>query len=168
MCLRSQRLCWHGVSVVNNYADTMSAWSPNTLTPCQHSQRHCVSAVKGQDNADTFGKLWRLLLLKGTIRQKRLLGCIYTSSSHNFKIWKSPYQTKKLRVRVVVDYEDTRISHFAIEYISKNDKVFETVFACSRSNLLSKNKWSKISWHCPFKRFIARYIDLYVLGWDDF
>ena len=138
MCLRSQRLCWHGVSVVNNYNDTMSAWSTNTLIPCQHSQwlrRHCVSVVNGQDYADTFGKLWRLLLLKGTIRQKRLLGCIYTSNSHNFKIWKSPYIKKKIRVRVVVDYGDTRISNFAIEYLCKNEKVCETVFACSRSNL---------------------------------
>ena len=47
---------WHGVGVVNNWL-----------------------LGHRQDFADTFGTFWRLLTdLKGTIRQKKFLGCIYT------------------------------------------------------------------------------------------
>ena len=54
VCPCSQRLSWYGVSVVNDYADTMSVWSTTTLTLFQHSQRlhgHRVSIVN--DYADT-------------------------------------------------------------------------------------------------------------------
>ena len=34
-----------------------------------------------------------------------------------------------MRVLVVVDYGDTRFSNIAIEYLNKNEKVRETVFA---------------------------------------
>ena len=39
VCPHSQHLRWYRVSVVNNYTDTMSAWSTTTLTPCHCSQR---------------------------------------------------------------------------------------------------------------------------------
>ena len=84
------------------------------------------------DCADTFWKLWRLLTdFKGTIRQKQVFGCVYTSNSNNLNIWKLPYLEKNSGVRVVVDYADTRFSNFAIEYFRENEKVRETVFACS-------------------------------------
>ena len=41
------------------------------------------------------------------------------------------YLKKKLGVRVVNDYADTRISNFVIEYLRKNERFCETVFACS-------------------------------------
>ena len=54
------------------------------------------------------------------------------SNSNNLKIWKSPYLKKKSGVHIVVDYaEDTRFSNFAIEYLCKNEKLHETVYACS-------------------------------------
>ena len=58
VCLLSRWLRWHGVRVVNYYADTMSAWSMTTLTSCQSCQRllysvhgHCVRVVN--EYADT-------------------------------------------------------------------------------------------------------------------
>ena len=38
-CPRSQWIRWHGVRLVNNYTDTVSAWSTTTLTTCPRSQR---------------------------------------------------------------------------------------------------------------------------------
>ena len=34
VCPHSPCLCWHGVSVVVDFADTMSAWSLTSWTPC--------------------------------------------------------------------------------------------------------------------------------------
>ena len=39
LCPLSHWPCWHRVHVVADYADTMSAWSTTTLTPCPRSQR---------------------------------------------------------------------------------------------------------------------------------
>ena len=56
---------------------------------------------------------------------------------------------KKLRVRVVNDYADTRFSNLVIEYLCENEKVRETVFVCSYGaqieSFKQKRKWSKIS-----------------------
>ena len=54
-----------------------------------------------------------------------------TSNSNDLKIWKPPYLKKNLGVRVVLDYADTGFSNFAIKYLRENEKVRETVFACS-------------------------------------
>ena len=92
-CQRGQWLRWHCVSDVSHYADTVSEYSTNTRTLCQRSQ---WLRGHGQDYVDTLGKLFRLLTdLKGTIRQKKLLGCIYATNSNKLKIWKSPYLKKK-------------------------------------------------------------------------
>ena len=51
------------------------------------------------------------------------------------------YLRKNLLAHVVVDYAYTRFTNFAIKYLRENEKVRETVFACSywaTSNLLSK------------------------------
>ena len=96
--------------------------------------------------------------------------CIYSPNSNNFKISKSQYLKNKLCVRVVKDYADTQFSNFAIEYLHENLKIRETVFVCSygpRSNILSK-KWSKISWHCPFKAQISKFIiAFYITAWTN-
>ena len=41
------------------------------------------------------------------------------------------YLRLKLRVSELVDYADMRISNFVIEYFRENEKVRETVLACS-------------------------------------
>ena len=71
------------------------------------------------------------------------------------KIWKSPYLKKKSGVYVIVDNADTWFSNFAK---TKNyAKSFLPFHMGPRSNLLSPKKWSKISWHCPFKVTIMFY-----------
>ena len=48
VCPQSQQLRWHRISIVNDYANTMSARSMTMLTLCQRSQRlrgHHVSEV---------------------------------------------------------------------------------------------------------------------------
>ena len=40
---------------------------------------------------------------------------------------------KNSRVRVVADYADTQFSNIVIKYLCENQKVCETVFACSYS-----------------------------------
>ena len=94
---------------------------------------------------------------KGTIRWKRkkVLGCVYKPNSNNLKIWKRSYLNKNLGVGVGVDFPEAQFSNFAIKYLSKNEKVRETVFACSYGAQIESFKqknWSKISWHCPFKQ----------------
>ena len=37
---------------------------------------------------------------------------------------------KNLRVRIVIDYADTRLSNFAIEYLHKHENVHEILFVC--------------------------------------
>ena len=98
-----------------------------------------------KDYADTFWKLWRLLTnFKGTITQKKVFGYVYTSNSNNLKIWKPPYLKKNLGVRVVLDYADTGFSNFAIEYLRENEKVRETVFACSYGAQVESFKQKKM------------------------
>ena len=38
---------------------------------------------------------------------------------------------KNVRVCVVIDYADTQLLNFAIKYLLENEKVCETIFACS-------------------------------------
>ena len=90
----------HGVSVVNDYADTFGKL------------------------------LSFLTNFKGTITRKKVFRCVYTSNSNNVKIGKIPYLKKKSGVHEVVDYTDTRFSSFLIEYLSENEKFLETFFAC--------------------------------------
>ena len=66
-------------------------------------------------------------------------------------------------VPVVVNYPDTvsaqllnTRTHVLHEYLCENEKVRETVFACSYGlwspgRIFKAKKWSKISVHCPFK-----------------
>ena len=76
---------------------------------------------------------------------KKVFGCVYTSNSNNIKIKKLPYRKKNSGVSIVVDYADTGFSNFAIEYLRENEKVRETVFACSygTQNLLSQTNCQK-------------------------
>ena len=67
---------------------------------------------------------------KGTIRQKKVLGCVSTSNSNRLKTWKPSYRKKKMCVRVVNEYADTRFSNFAIEYVRENEKVRDNVLVC--------------------------------------
>ena len=70
------------------------------------------------DYMETFGKLRRFPTdFKGTISQKKVFRCVYTSNSNNFKISKSLSLKKKSGVRVFVDYADSRFLNFAIEYL---------------------------------------------------
>ena len=48
------------------------------------------------------------------------------------------------RVRVVVDYVDTRFSNFASEYLRENENFCETVFACSYGAQVESFKPPKI------------------------
>ena len=139
MRTRCWRSCWPSgpcVGKVSNYADT----DKTTRTRSE--------------------KLWRLLTdVEGTFRRKKVLGCVYKPNSNYLETWKHPYLKKILRVRVVVDYANMRFSNFAIEYLNKKEKIRKSFFACSygpRSDLLSK-KWSKISWHFPFKGTLHSY-----------
>ena len=54
-------------------------------------------------------------------------------------------------VRIVVDYEDTRFSNFAHEFVHKNENHFCLVSGHMghRSNLLSKKRVENLV-HCPF------------------
>ena len=81
-----------------------------------------------KDYANTLGKLWRLLTdFEGTIRY---LGVFTHANSNNLKIWKCPYLTN-ICVSTLSLITDTGYSNFAIEYLRENEKVRETVFACS-------------------------------------
>ena len=63
--------------------------------------------------------------LNGTIRHLHTYG-----NSNNLKK-KSLYLKKKLLVSIVADYADTRLSNFALAYLRENEKVRDTVVACS-------------------------------------
>ena len=58
---------------------------------------------------------------------KKAVGCAY-SNRNILKICMKfgGYQRLELRVRIVVDYADTRISSCVIEYVRENEKVCET------------------------------------------
>ena len=88
------------------------------------------------DNADTFGKLWRLLTdFKGTLRWKK----VNTPNRNNFIIWKTPYLLPKEKYAcptVTLDF-----SNFANKYLCENEQVRETVLPVHMGamlNLLSK------------------------------
>ena len=107
----------------------LSVQKTTTRTRCLRSQR---LRRHGQDYADTFWKLLKFLTeFKGTIRRKKGFKCFYTPNSNNLNIWKPLNLTKKLCVRVAVDYVDTRFSNFVIEYLRANEKNCKTVCACS-------------------------------------
>ena len=106
------------------------------LTRCQRSQRqrrHCVGVVNDYAHMDkttrTLGKLWRLLTdCKGTVRWKKVLGCVFKPNSNNLKL--------------------------SLSNIFAKTKISKTVFVCSYGAQVKSFKqkiWSKISWHCPFK-----------------
>ena len=62
-------------------------------------------------------------ILKEQSGEKRYLGVFTRSIAIIKKYEKCPYVKKNLRVRVVVDYADSRFSNFAIEYLRENKKV---------------------------------------------
>ena len=95
-------------------------------THCQRSQQIRWHL---QDYADTFGKLWRLFTdFKGTIRRKKVLGCVYKPNSNNLKIGKLLYLKKNLRVRAVIVYGEKWFANFAIEYLHENKNIRETLW----------------------------------------
>ena len=109
--------------------------SRNVSFSRRYSRKTCVRVRlrgHGQEYADIFKNMWRPLTdFKGTIRWKKVLGCVNKPNINKLKIQKRPYLKKNVRVRVVIDYADTRFSNFANEYLCKNEKVRITVFACS-------------------------------------
>ena len=75
-CQRGHWLRWHRVCIVIDYVDTVSA-----LSTTMHY------ADDGQDYADTFRKLWRLLTdFKVAIRWKRVQGCVYKPNNTDLKM----------------------------------------------------------------------------------
>ena len=105
-----------------------------TWTQCQCSQGlhgHGVRKVTNYADTDTFRKLWRLLTyFKGTIKWKKVLGCVYKPNSNNLKRWKPLYLKKKfaclrsrwlcghnfwtLRSNIFVKNEKSLQSHFCL------------------------------------------------------
>ena len=94
-------------------------------------------------------------MVKEQSGEKRYLGVLISPNSNNLKIWKRTYLKKNLRVAyIVIDYADTRLSNFAIEYLHINENVHEILFVCwygAQVESFKPKKWSYISWHCPFK-----------------
>ena len=87
-----RRSCWlrgHGVGVVVDHPDTVSVYSLTTWTRCRRRRwlrRH------DNDYVDTFENRWRNLTdFKGTIRWKKVNGCVYEPCSNSLRIWKYPY-----------------------------------------------------------------------------
>ena len=66
---------------------------------------------------------------KGTLRWKKIPRCVSKPNSNNLKMCKHLYLKKNLHVHVV--HVDIQFSNFTIEYLFENEKVRETVFACS-------------------------------------
>ena len=94
-------------------------------TPCRQTQR---PRQHGQDYMDIFEKLWRLLTdLKGTIRQKTLLGGIYKPNINNLKIWKSLF----LKKIACPHSRGHAVFKLCNRISSRKQKVRETVFARS-------------------------------------
>ena len=124
-------LCGHGVCPVIYHTDMVSVWSM--------TMRHGVSVVNDYaDTIKSMQTLLENIVgfsvltdFKGRIRWNKVLRCVYKPNSNNLKIWKPPYLKKNLLVHIVVDYTDTLFSNFAIKYLHENKKVRETVFACS-------------------------------------
>ena len=93
------RSCWLRRHVLKKSLTTRTrCWCSHRLRGqrCRRSQQ---IREHGQDYADTFGKLWRLLTdFKGTIRWKMVLGCIY-KLNRKFKNMKTLYLKKNLTTR---------------------------------------------------------------------
>ena len=107
------------------------------------------------DYVDTFWKLWRLLTdFKGTLRQKKVFGCVYTSNGNNLKIWKPPYLKKdvwSLRSNIFVKTK-------------KFPKLFWPVHMGPRSNLLSKQIGQKSRDTVPLRvQMSMLYLEIIVL-----
>ena len=109
---------------------------------CQRSQRlHRQGVGVVNDYANTFGKL--LTYFKGTIRQKKVLRCVYISNSNNLKIWKSLYLKKIGCPSSRWLWCWHRFPNFAIEYLCEIKKCCKTVLPVHmgpRLNLLRHQK----------------------------
>ena len=87
------------------------------------------------DYVDTFWKLWRLLTpFKGTIRQKKVFGCVNTSNSNNLKVW-------KLQSNIFA-----KMKKFAKPFIHMGP----------RSNLLSRKNGQKSSDTFPLRSIFSK------------
>ena len=100
VCPHCQRLCWHSVGLVNNYADTRSAWS---RLRSHYVAQHTTTLTHGKlfyfGKSKTYEKVAKYLTFakialprnrwlcghgtQGTIRVKKLLVSIYTLNSNN-------------------------------------------------------------------------------------
>ena len=108
-CLRSQRLRRYCVSVFNNYMDIVSLtmlthrklfyfgksknWQKSNQKCHLIFSKNCVDTCwNSQWLRGHFWKIWSFLTdFKGTISQKKVFRCVYTSNNNNLKIWKSPH-----------------------------------------------------------------------------
>ena len=63
--------------------------------------------------------------------QKSIWVRLHTQQQYFEKLKTVGYLRLKLRVFVVVDYSDMRISYFVVKYLREDEKVSETVSACS-------------------------------------
>ena len=132
-------------------------WKLNVLSQqcSQRLRRHGVDVV--YDYGGTFLKFLKVSPdFKGTISQKKVFRCVYTSKSNNLKIWISPYLKKKFGVRIVIDNVDTCFSRISSQSnISEKKKNFLNrfcLFIWVQVESFKQKKWSKISWHCPCLR----------------
>ena len=126
----SRKTC---VCTVNNYADTMSAWSTTTLTPCQHGQR--LRGHRVSNYADTKGiiLLWKRKKLTKSNKKCNLI-------------------FSKLHVSVVNDYADTfeKLWRFPTDFkgiISQKRYLFKCVYSYNGHNLKT--------WKYPYLKKIS-------------
>ena len=63
---------------------------------------------------------------------------------------------RQIYAYAAVDYVDTRISNYAIEYLRENENIRDYFWACSLGTKKEYFKQQKmgleLSWYCPFKR----------------
>ena len=118
--------------VVVDYADTLSAQSMTSGTRAEMSEQ--------STNIPTWtrlrGHFWKTLkassqtFMEQSGKKVTWIHLHTYSNSNNLKK-KSLYLKKKLLVSIVADYADTRLSNFALAYLRENEKVRDTVVACS-------------------------------------
>ena len=83
-------------------------------------------------------KYWQPLF----ILEKKNSSCVPYEQANRFR---EDIPEKRISTQSPALSADTQIWNIAVEYLCENEQVRETVWS------FKQNKWSKISWHCPFK-----------------
>ena len=160
-CPHSQRLLWHHVPVVYDYADIVSTWSRTTSISCLHSQqlrRHCVCYCIVNNHANTVSLCQRSQWLRG---HRVSVVNNYADTMQIILPW-NKYKTnekisKKCYLRfskIVCQRSHWLRGHGVRRWLSD--------FRTLRSNIFAKTKklakpflrviMGPISWHCPFSQ----------------